>query len=113
MYLFPAEGILEVILSYGQMFSLFLVLVVMAAVIGAKSKTNKPGMLYCLAIVGLSVWLGVSFHDIMFFWYMMIPTALCFLAHYTSRRVRANNIKKGLHYNEDGLLEEELNKMQE
>lgn len=113
MFLFPADGILEIILSYGQMFSLFLVLVVMAAVIGAKSKTNKPGLLYCLAMVALSVWMGVWFHDILFFCYMMVPTVFCFLAHYASRRVRANNIKKGMRYNDDGLIEEELNKMQE
>ena len=43
MFLFPVDGILEVVLSYGQMISLFLVFVIFEGMIAAKSETAKAG----------------------------------------------------------------------
>ena len=46
MFLFPVDGILEVVLSYGQMISLFLVFVIFEGMIAAKSETAKPGLVF-------------------------------------------------------------------
>ena len=53
MFLFPVDGILEVVLSYGQMISLFLVFVIFEGMIAAKSETAKPGLVF---IFLLSFW---------------------------------------------------------
>lgn len=113
MYLFPAEGIFETILSYGQVLSLFLVFVILEGVISAKTVSPWPGLVFAFGMVAFSAFLGFIFHDISFFWYMMIPTALCFIAYFVTRWNRRKNIKKGLHYNEDGLIEEEMKDMEQ
>lgn len=112
MFLFPVDGILEVILSYGQTISLFVVFAVFEAVIAAKAETAKPGLAFIGAVFLLAVALGVMFDDIMFFWYMLIPVALCVLSFLVTRKNRARNIKKGMKYNADGLLEDELKKIE-
>ncbi|MBR5123320.1 MAG: hypothetical protein IKU91_07160, partial [Anaerotignum sp.] len=67
MYLFPAEGIWEVILSYGQTVSLFLVFVIMEGMIAAKSESKWPGLIF----IGITLLMGVAFAfmfgDIAFF----------------------------------------------
>ena len=103
---------LEVILEYGQTISLFLVLIVMEGVIAAKTESFLPGLLYAFGMVAFSVIMGIVFHDIHFFGYMMIPTALCFGAFFFSRWNRRKNIEKGLHYNKEGLIEEEMKDME-
>lgn len=113
MFLFPVDGMLEVILSYGQLISLFLVFVVFEGVIAAKSETSVPGLVFIGLIVLLAAGVGVAFHDITFFGFMLIPAFLCLIAFFLARKTRAKNIQKGIQYNEDGLIEEELNKMQE
>lgn len=112
MFLFSAEGLMLTILSYGQLISLFLVFVLFEGLIAAKSKTAVPGLVFIGAIVLLAIGVGIGFHDISFFGFMMIPTAMCLLAFYIARKTRAKNIAKGIRYNEDGLIEEELEKMQ-
>lgn len=104
---------LEAILEYGQMISLFLVLIVMEGVIAAKTQSSWPGLLYAFGMVVFSVIMGIAFHDIHFFGYMLIPTALCFVAFFFSRWNRRKNIEKGLHYNKDGLIEEEMKDMEQ
>ena len=94
MFLFPVDGILEVVLSYGQMISLFLVFVIFEGMIAAKSETAKPGLVFIFLVFLLAVFVGVMFHDISFFVFMLIPVA------------------KGIKYNKDGLIEEELKKME-
>lgn len=110
--LFPAEGIFEIIFAYGQMISLFLVFVVFEGVIAAKSEKAWPGLAFIGLIVLLAIGVGIAFDEIAFFGFMMIPAGLSLIAFYFSRKTRAKNIAKGMHYNEDGLLEDELNKMQ-
>ena len=51
MYLFPAEGIMLTILSYGQLISLFLVLVIFEGMIAAKSETAKPGLIFKVSFI--------------------------------------------------------------
>ncbi|MBQ9092158.1 MAG: hypothetical protein IJY52_07825 [Anaerotignum sp.] len=113
MFLFPAEGIMYTILSYGQLISLFLVLMIFEAMIAAKSETAKPGLVFIGLTVLLAVFVGYYFGDFHFFLFMLIPVAMCFLAFYIARRQRAKNIARGAVYNEDGLIEDELNKMQQ
>lgn len=112
MFLFPVEGMLEVILSYGQMISLFLVLVVFEGVIAAKSETAKPGLVFLLLVFLLAVGVGVGFREITFFGFMLIPVVLCLIAFFIARRTRAKNIASGMKYNQDGLIEEELKKLE-
>ena len=50
MFLFPVDGILEVVLSYGQMISLFLVFVIFEGMIAAKSETAKPGLVFIFLV---------------------------------------------------------------
>ena len=107
MFLFPVDGILEVVLSYGQMISLFLVFVIFEGMIAAKSETAKPVLVFLLA-----VFVGVMFHDISFFVFMLIPVAMCLIAFFIARKTREKNIAKGIKYNKDGLIEEELKKME-
>ena len=109
MFLFPVDGILEVVLSYGQMISLFLVFVIFEGMIAAKSETAKPGLVF---IFLLAVFVGVMFHDISFFVFMLIPVAMCLIAFFIARKTREKNIAKGIKYNKDGLIEEELKKME-
>ena len=113
MFLFPVEGILEIVLSYGQVLSLFLVFVIFEGVISAKTVSPWPGLVFAFGMVALSALIGFIFHDIHFFGFMMVPTALCFLAYFFTRWNRRKNIKKGLHYNEDGLIEEEIKDMEQ
>ena len=113
MFLFPAEGIIYTILSYGQLISLFLVLMVFEGMIAAKSETAKPGLIFIGLVFLLAVGVGIGFHEITFFFFMLVPVAMCLLAFWFSRRQRAKNIAKGAVYNEDGLIEEELKKMQQ
>jgi len=102
----------DVILEYGQTVSLLLVLIVMEGVIAAKSVTPWPGLLYAFGMVIFSILMGIGFHDVHFFGYMMIPTLLCFVVFFFTRRNRRRNIEKGYRYNEDGLIEEELKKIE-
>ena len=113
MFLFPAEGIIYTILSYGQLISLFLVLMIFEGMIAAKTETAKPGLIFIGLVFLLAIGVGGGFHDITFFFCMLVPVAMCFLAFWFSRRQRAKNIAKGAVYNEDGLIEEELKKMQQ
>ena len=113
MFLFPVDGIWEVILSYGQTLSLFLVFVIMEGMIAAKSESKWPGLIFIFAIVLLAVAMGILFNDIAFFFYMLVPAGLSLIAYFVTRKNRAKNIAKGLHYNEDGLLEEEMKKMEQ
>ena len=113
MFLFPAEGLVYTILSYGQLISLFLVLVLFEGMIAAKTETAKPGLIFIGLVFLLAIGVGIGFGEFTFFLFMLIPVAMCFLAFYIARRTRAKNIAKGLVYNEDGLIEEELNKMQQ
>lgn len=55
MFLFPVDGILEVVLSYGQMISLFLVFVIFEGMIAAKSETAKPGLVFIFLVFLLAV----------------------------------------------------------
>ena len=110
--LFQVDGILETVFAYGQMISLFLVFVVVEGFVAAKSESPWPGIVFIGIIFALAVGMGLYFHDLSFFGFMMVPVALCFLAFFLSRKNRAKNIEKGLHYNEEGLLEEELKDMQ-
>lgn len=112
MFLFPAEGLFLTILNYGQLISFFLVFIAFEGVIAAKSKTAVPGLVFILLVFLLAVFVGISFKDFQFFLYMLIPVGLCFIAFYFSRRTRARNIAKGVEYNAEGLIEEELKKMQ-
>jgi hypothetical protein len=52
------------------------------------------------------------FHDISFFVFMLIPVAMCLIAFFIARKTREKNIAKGIKYNKDGLIEEELKKME-
>ena len=112
MYLFPAEGIWEVILSYGQTVSLFLVFVIMEGMIAAKSESKWPGLIF----IGITLLMGVAFAfmfgDIAFFYYMLVPAVLSVFAYIAARKNRARNIEKGMTYNKDGLLKEEMEKME-
>lgn len=112
MFLFPIDGILEVILSYGQTFSLFAVFMIFEALIAAKSEKATPGLIFIGAVFVLAIALGIMFDDISFFIYMLIPVVLCIIAFIIARRTRAKNIAKGVKYNKDGLIEEELKKME-
>ena len=113
MFLFPVDGIWEVILSYGQTLSLFLVFVIMEGMIAAKSESKWPGLIFIGAIVLLAVALAFMFDDIGFFYYMMIPAFLSLIAYFFTRKNRAKNIAKGMTYDADGLLMEELKKMEQ
>lgn len=103
---------LETILEYGQMVSLFAVFIILEGVISAKTISPWPGLVFAFGMVALSALIGFIFHDIHFFGFMMVPTALCFVAYFFTRWNRRKNIKKGLHYNEDGLIEEEMKDME-
>ena len=112
MFLFPVDGVMEIILSYGQTLSLILVFVIMEGMIAAKSETAVPGLVFIGLTVLLGVGLWIIFKDVGFFIYMLVPAVLSFVAFYFTRRSRQKNIEKGLHYDEDGLLVEEMQKME-
>jgi len=107
MHLFPAYGVFEVILSYGQMFSMFLVLMIFEGVIAAKTESNWPGLIFMLLIVLLGAGMSYAYHDFSFFLYMMIPVAMCLCAFIFSKRSRKKNIARGARYNEEGIIENE------
>ena len=107
MHLFPAYGIFEVILSYGQMISLFLVLMIFEGVIAAKTESSWPGLIFIFLIVLLGAGLGIAYDDFHFFLYMMIPVLMCVGAFWFSRRSRRKNIERGARYNEEGIIENE------
>lgn len=111
MFLFPVDGVMEIILSYGQTLSLFLVFVIMEGMIAAKSESKWPGLIFIGMIVLLAIALGLLFKDIGFFFYMIVPAFLSLIAYYFTRKNRAKNIAEGLHYDEDGLLKEEMEKL--
>ena len=113
MFLFPVDGVWEIILSYGQTLSLFLVFVIMEGMIAAKSESKWPGLIFVLLTVLLGIALGFLFEDIGFFFYMLVPAILSLIAYYFTRRNRQKNIDIGMHYDEDGLLVEEMRKMQQ
>ena len=113
MLLFPADGVLEDILMYGQLISIFLVLFVFEAVVAAKSEKAWPGLLFVFVVFCLAVGVGIGFGDINFFFVMLPSVLLCLLAFFIARKTRAKNIAKGLEYNKDGLIEDELKKMQQ
>ena len=113
MFLFPVDGVWEIILSYGQTLSLFLVFVIMEGMIAAKSESKWPGLIFVLLTVLLGIALGFLFEDIGFFFYMLVPAILSLIAYYFTRRNRQKNIDRGMHYDEDGLLVEEMRKMQQ
>ena len=112
MFLFPAEGIWEIILSYGQTISLFLVFVIMEGMIAAKSESKWPGLIF----IGLTLLMGIAFAvmfgDIAFFYYLLVPAVMSLIAFFFTRRNRRKNIEKGLKYDEDGLIAEEMNKLE-
>ena len=112
MFLFPVDGTWEVILSYGQTISLFLVFVIMEGMIAAKSESKWPGLIFIGAILLMGVAFAVMFQDIAFFYYLLVPAVLSVFAYFLTRRNRRRNIEKGLTYNKDGLLEEEIRKME-
>lgn len=112
MFLFPAEGIMYTILSYGQMVSLFLVLVLFEGMIAAKSEGPVPGLIFIGLVFLLAIGVGIGFGEFTYFLFMLVPVAMCFLAFYIARKTRAKNIAKGLTYNKDGLIEEELKEME-
>jgi len=112
MFLFPAEGIVYTVLSYGQLISLFLVLMLFEGMIAAKTETNKPGLIFIGLVFLLAIGVGIGFGEFIYFAFMLIPVAMCYLAFYIAKRTRAKNIERGIVYNEEGLIEEELNKMQ-
>ncbi len=113
MFLFPVDGIWEVILSYGQTISLFLVFVIMEGMIAAKSESKWPGLIFIGATLLMGVAFAVMFEDIAFFYYMLVPAVLSLFAYFAARKNRQKNIEKGLTYNEDGLLVEEMEKMEQ
>ena len=80
--------------------------------IAAKSETAKPGLVFIFLVFLLAVFVGVIFHDISFFVFMLIPVAMCLIAFFVARKTREKNIAKGIKYNKDGLIEEELKKME-
>lgn len=106
MHLFPADGIFATILSYGQMLSLFLVLMIFEGVLAAKTESRIPGLIFLFLVFALAVGLGVMYKDFHFFLYMMIPFMMCVLAFFYSRRNRALNKKKGMVYGKDGVIED-------
>lgn len=107
MHLFPAYGVFEVILSYGQMISLFLVLMIFEGVIAAKTESNWPGLVFMFLIVLLGAGMGYAYQDFSFFLYMMIPVVMCLCAFIFSKRSRRKNIERGARYNEEGVIENE------
>ena len=112
MFLFPVDGILEVVLSYGQMISLFLVFVIFEAWIAANPK--RQSRVWCL-FFWYSCWRSLSAlcsTISAFFVFMLIPVAMCLIAFFVARKTREKNIAKGIKYNKDGLIEEELKKME-
>lgn len=104
MHLFPADGIFAVILSYGQMFSLFLVLMIFEGVIAAKTESKWPGLVFIGLVIALGAGMGIAYHDFYFFLYMMIPVVMCIGAFIFSRRNRAKNIQQGYVYDEEGII---------
>ena len=112
MFLFPANGIWEVILSYGQTISLFLVFVIMEGMIAAKTESKWPGLIFIGAILLMGVAFALIFGDIAFFYYMLVPAVMSLIAYFVTKKNRAKNIAKGMHYDEEGLLVEELRKME-
>ena len=112
MFLFPVDGIMEIILSYGQTISLFLVFVIMEGMIAAKSESKWPGLIFIGAILLMGVAFAVMFGDIAFFYYLLVPAVMSLFAYFITKRNRRKNIEKGLTYNKDGLLEEEIRKME-
>lgn len=98
---------MDTIFAVGQTVSLFLAIIFFIAVISARTERSWPGLALCLLMLAASIWAGVSFQKEYFF-YMLLPTVACFVAWYISRKTRAKNIEKGLHYNEEGVIEEEL-----
>ncbi|MBR5123321.1 MAG: hypothetical protein IKT73_01825 [Anaerotignum sp.] len=112
MFLFPVDGIMEIILSYGQTISLFLVFVIMEGMIAAKSESKWPGLIFIGVTLLMGVAFALMFGDIAFFYYMLVPAVLSVFAYIAARKNRAKNIAKGMTYNKDGLLKEEMEKME-
>ena len=113
MFLFPVDGIMYTILSYGQLLSLFLVFLIFEAIIAAKSESVVPGLVFMGLVFLLAVGVGIGFGEITYFFFMLIPVAMCMLGFVIARRTRAKNIAKGMVYNEEGLIEDELRKMEQ
>ncbi len=104
MHLFPADGVFALILSYGQMLSLFLVLMVFEGVIAAKTEKAWPGLVFIGLVLALAAGMGIAYDDIHFFLYMLIPVAMCIGAFCFSRHNRAKNIEKGYIYDSEGHI---------
>lgn len=82
---------MDFIFEVGQTVSLFLAIIFMEGVLSAKTKTIWPGLLFACVMLAISIAVGVIFQSRDYFFYMMVPTLLCFLAFFISRR----NIAKG------------------
>lgn len=112
MFLFPVDGILEVVLSYGQVISLFLVFVIFEGMIAAKSETAKPGAGVYFSGIPAG---GLCRRYVPRYQLLRLYADSCcdvLIAFFIARKTREKNIAKGIKYNKDGLIEEELKKME-
>lgn len=85
---------IEFILSLGKTLSLLLVMVFVEGVISGRPDGKWPGLIFASFIALVSVFVWVISGSFQYFLFMMVPTGLCFLVYYVSRR----NVAKGRGY---------------
>ena len=88
---------LEMILEYGQAFSLLVCAVFVEGVVAAKSRTIWPGLAVIGVVFLLAIGMAVICNEPVFFLYMMVPVVCCIAVFMISRR----NLKKENPYKEE------------
>lgn len=86
---------IDFILAVGKTLSMLIVLVFIEGVISARPNGKWPGLAFAVLIAAVSVAVGLFSHSFAYFLFMLVPTTLCFLAYFVTRR----NVAKGLAHN--------------
>lgn len=88
---------IEFILALGKTLSLLFVIIFVEGVISGRPDGKWPGLVFASFIAAVSIVVGLVTRSYQYFLIMMVPTALCFLVYYVSRR----NVAKGRGYHPD------------
>lgn len=94
---------IDFLLEIGKTLSLLFVIIFVEGVVSGRPDGKVPGLLFAcfMALVSVAVW--VVSGSLQYFLFMLVPTALCFLVYYVSRR----NVAKGLGYHPEEFDEKD------
>lgn len=77
---------LDFIFDVGQTLSLLFVIIFIEGVISGRPKGKWPGFLFACGMALITVIVGLVSKNFSYVLIMMVPTGLCFLVYFVSRR---------------------------